>query len=261
MLRSAILILLLSSLLFSQAPTPSARKARKSSAAQQAQPAPPPLFTLWEKQDDLRHRLGKPPEYFVPRLQKLIRPADYQYYFDNYKNVDDVFYRRTALGEIRVLVAYAVDGSRSHLNPDVRVSKVHFLFDKDVSLRNALSAIAELRQLCAEDCILNGFSASVVVQPAAPTAAQLDLAKEMKPQWRGQDMSDATPGAEVFYQDSPYPIDFEHSPVERIDLTLVSNAARERYTMSVMNKHATILDVWHPRSHEPQVAAKQAGSQ
>jgi hypothetical protein len=261
MLRPVVLILLLSSLLLAQTPGQRTRTTRKNNAAQQQQPAPPPLFTLWEKQDELRHRLGKPAEYFVPRIQKLIRPADYQYYFDNYKNVDDVFYRRTGLGEIRVLVAYAVDGTRSHLNPDVRVSKVHFVFDKDVSLRNALATIAELRELCTESCIMNGFTASVVVQPAAPSRAQLELAKEMKPQWRGQDMSDATPGAEVFYQDSPYPIDFEHSPVERIDLTLVSNAARERYTMSIMNKHATILDVWRPRSHQQEVSAKQADSQ
>lgn len=257
MLRFVVLILLFSTLLCGQSAThhPNSRAPQKTRAATD------PTFTLWEKQADLRHRVGQPPEYFVPRIQKLIRPAQYEYYFDNYKNVDDVFYRRTALGEIRVLVAYAVDGTRSHLNPDVRVSKIHFVFDKDVSLRSALSAITELRELCAESCIMNGFTASVVVQPAAPSRAQIDLAKEMKPQWRGQDMSDATPGAEVFYQDSPYPLDFEHSPVERIDLTLVSNAARERYTMSVMNTRVTILDVWRPHSHQPQVAAKQAGSQ
>lgn len=258
---SALLMLLFSVLLFAQAPNHGAARHRPRNTGATAAPPPPPHFTLWEKQDDLRRRLGRPPEYFVPRIQKLIRPAQYEYYFDNYKNVDDVFYRRTLLGEIRVLVAYAVDGSSSHLNPDVRVSKVHFVFDKDVSLRNALANISELRELCAEGCILNGFTASVVVQPAAPSQAQIDLAKEMKPQWRGQDMSDATPGAEVFYQDSPYPIDFEHSPVERIDLTLVSNAARERYAMSVMNTRATILDVWRPHGHGPQVAAKQTASQ
>jgi len=258
MRRSAFMMILLlcSSLLFAQ----SSRRTvpnKKTSATGQT----PALFTLWEKQADLRHRVGLPPEYFVPRIQKLIRPAQYDYYFDNYKNVDDVFYRPTSLGEVRILVAYAVDGSRSHLNPDIRVSKVHFVFDKDVSLRDALAAITELRQLCAERCILNGFTSSVVVQPAAPTQAQLDLAKEMKPLWRGQDMSDATPGAEVFYQDSPYPIDFEHSPVERIDLTLVSNAARERYALSVMNTRATILDEWRPHRHQPQVAVRQAEPQ
>lgn len=258
---SALFMLLFSALLLAQTPNHGAAKPRPHNTGATAAPPPPPHFTLWEKQGDLRRRLGRPPEYFVPKIQKLIRPAQYEYYFDNYKNVDDVFYRRTPLGEIRVLVAYAVDGSRSHLNPDVRVSKVHFVFDKDVSLRHALAEIAELRELCAEGCILNGFTASVVVQPAAPSQSQIDLAREMKPQWHGQDMSDATPGAEVFYQDSPYPIDFEHSTVERIDLTLVSNAAKERYTMSVMNTHATILDVWRPRGHGPQVAAKQAASQ
>ncbi len=257
---SALLMLLLSALVLAQTPNHRA-KPRSHDTGAAAAPPPPPQFTLWEKQDDLRRRLGKPAEYFVPRIQKLIRPADYEYYSDNYKNVDDVFYRRTPLGEIRVLVAYAVDGSRSHLNPDVRVSKIHFVFDKDVSLRKALADIAELRELCAEGCIMNGFTASVIVQPAAPSQPQADLAREMKPLWRGQDMSDATPGAEVFFQDSPYPIDFEHSPVERIDLTLVSNAARERYTMSVMNKRATILDEWRPHGHGPQVATQQSASQ
>jgi hypothetical protein len=258
MRRSAFIILLLcSSLLFAQSSRRNVHKPQKTSAPGQT----PALFALWEKQADLRHRIGVPPEYFVPRIQKLIRPAQYDYYFDNYKNVDDVFYRPTSLGEVRILVAYAVDGSRSHLNPDIRVSKVHFVFDKDISLRDALAAITELRQLCAQGCILNGFTSSVVVQPAAPTQTQLDLAKEMKPLWRGQDMSDATPGAEVFYQDSPYPIDFEHSPVERIDLTLVSNAGRERYALSVMNTRATILDEWRPHRHQPQVAAKQVESQ
>jgi hypothetical protein len=260
MRRSAFIIILLlcsSLLLLAQAAHRRPQKTQKTGATQQT----PQLFTLWEKQADLRHRLGLPAEYFVPRIQKLIRPAQYDYYFDNYKNVDDVFYRPTSLGEVRILVAYAVDGSRSHLNPDIRVSKIHFLFDKDVSLRDALAAITELRQLCAERCILNGFTGSVVVQPAAPTQAQLELAKEMKPLWRGQDMSDATPGAEVFYQDSPYAIDFEHSPVERIDLTLVSNAARERYALSVMNTRATILDEWRPHRRQPQVAIKQSESQ
>jgi hypothetical protein len=257
MLRFVVLILLLSSLLCAQSPN----HRPNSRAPKTARAVTDPTCSLWEKQADLRHRLGLPAEYFVPRIQKLIRPAQYDYYFDNYKNVDDVFYRPTALGEVRILVAYAVDGSRSHLNPDIRVSKIHFLFDKDVSLRDALAAITELRQLCAERCILNGFTGSVVVQPAVPTQAQLELAKEMKPLWRGQDMSDATPGAEVFYQDSPYAIDFEHSPVERIDLTLVSNAARERYALSVMNTRATILDEWRPHRRQPQVAIKQSESQ
>ncbi|HET7872460.1 MAG TPA: hypothetical protein VFL42_08095 [Terriglobales bacterium] len=252
-----ISLLLCSALLLAQTPRRGPKKIQKASAIQQS----PPLFTLWEKQADLRHRLGVPPEYFVPRIQKLIRPAQYDYYFDNYKNVDDVFYRPTSLGEVRILIAYAVDGSRSHLNPEIRVSKVHFVFDKDVALRDALSSIAELRQLCAEGCILNGFTSNVVVQPAAPTEGQLELAKEMKPLWRGQDMSDATPGAEVFYQDSPYPIDFEHSPVERIDLTLVSNAARERYALTVMNTHATILDEWRPHRRQPHAAPGEPESQ
>jgi hypothetical protein len=206
-------------------------------------------FVLWEKKDNLRRRTGTPKQYFVPRIQKIIRPGELKYYLDTYKKVDDVFYRQTSHGEIRILVAYAVDGSRSHLNPDIRVFKVHFVFDKDLTLRDALSDIDELRDLCSGGCILNGFSSSVIVQPAEPSEAQIVLAREMKPQWRGQDMSDATPGAEVFYQDSPYPIDFEHSPVERIDLTLVSNAGKEKYIMSIMNMRATVLDVWRPHGH------------
>jgi hypothetical protein len=89
----------------------------------------------------------------------------------------------------------------------------------------------------------------VVAQPAMPNDAMVDLAQQMKPHWRGQDMSDATPGAEVYFVDSPYPVDFEHSPVDRIDLTLVSNAGHEKYALSVMNTRTTVLDIWRPQ-HE-----------
>ncbi len=250
----ALLAVLSASLLLAQS------RDRKQTAIHGRDQANPfkagPHFALWEKQEDLRKRLGTPPQYFVPRIQKIIQPAELKYYLDTYKKVDDVFYRNTPHGEVRILVAYAVDGSRSHLNPDVRVVKVHFVFDKDLALRDALGDIDELRELCAGGCILNGFSASAVAQPEAPSEAQIALAREMKPHWRGQDMSDATPGAEVFYQDSPYPIDFEHSPVERVDLTLVSTAGKENYVMSVMNKRATVLDVWRPHNHAAQLAAQ-----
>jgi hypothetical protein len=207
----------------------------------------PLRFVLWETQSELRKRAGEPQQYFVPAIQKLIRASELRYYSDNYGKVDDVFYRKTAVGEVRILVAYARDESQGHLNPEIRVEKIHFFFDKDITLRKALASILELRELCAGGCILNGFSSSVVAQPASPSDAQIALAHQMKPHWRGQDMSDATPGAEVFYVDSPYPVDFEHSPVERIDYTLISNAGREHYTLAMMNKEPTVLDVWHPR--------------
>ena len=215
-----------------------------------------PHFMLWERQADLRHRLGAPEEYFVPRIQKIIPPRDLRYYTDTYKKVDDVFYRQTPAGEVRILISYAVDSSVSHLHPETRVEKIHFVFDKDVSLRKALQSVDELRALCDGGCILNGFSSTVVAQPAMPSQAMADLAQQMKPHWRGQDMSDATPGAEVYFVDSPYPVDFEHSPVDRIDLTLVSNAGHEKYALSVMNTGTTVLDVWRPRSvGKPEITA------
>lgn len=207
---------------------------------------------LWEKKEDLRKRSGSPDQYFVPVIQKLISPAESRYYSDTYKRIDDVYYRETPAGRVRIVVAYATDESQSHLNPDIRVEKVHFFFDKDIPLRKALAAITELRQLCAGGCTLNGFSSTVIAQPAAPSEAQVALAHQMKPHWRGEDMSDATPGAEVFYVDSAYAVDFEHSPVERIDYTLISNAGREHYTLTVVNKQPTVLDVWHPRSGDGQ---------
>lgn len=256
-MRCVVLLALLSApLLLAQGPDRKphdVHRSRHSTGITGAEQAP--HFVLWEKKDDLRRRTGPPRQFFVPRIQKIIRLNELRYYSDIYKKVDDVFYRSTPLGKVRILVAYAVDGSRSHLNPDVRVIKVHFFFDKDLTLRQALADIVELRELCSGGCILNGFSASVVVQPEEPTQAQIVLAREMKPQWRGQDMSDATPGAQVFYEDSVYPIDFEHSPVERIDLTLVSNAREEKYALSVMNTKATVLDVWRPHGHASQVAA------
>lgn len=222
-------------------------RSRISPSKPAASPSQPPQFVLWEKQADLRKRMGEPQEYFVPTIQKIIHPAELRYYSDNYQKIDDVFYRDTPVGEVRIVVAYARDESQGHLHPEIRVEKVHFFFDKDVNLRTALASIVELRELCAGGCILNGFSSSVVAQPAKPSNAQIKLAGEMKPHWRGQDMSDATPGAEVYYVDSPYPVDFEHSSVERIDYTLISNAGRERYTLAVVNKQPTVLDMWHPR--------------
>lgn len=222
-----------------------------------ASPATPLQFVLWEKQADLHKRVGEPREYFVPAIQKIIHPAELRYYSDTYQKVDDVFYRETPIGEVRIMVAYARDESQGHLHPEIRVEKVHFFFDKDVNLRTALAAIVELRELCAGGCILNGFSSSVVAQPANPTNLQIKLADEMKPHWRGQDMSDATPGAEVYYVDSPYAVDFEHSPVERIDYTLISNAGRERYTLAVVDKQPTVLDMWHPRIGDLKVAGRQ----
>src|SRR5689334_20560899 len=149
MRRLIVLVLLCSS--FAAAERPGHHRA--SQMKKQA-----PHFMLWEKQADLRHRLGAPQEYFVPRIQKVIRPRDLRYYTDTYKKVDDVFYRQTAAGEVRILVSYAVDSSVSHLHPEVRVEKIHFVFDKDVALRKALQAIDELRELCDGGCILNGFS-------------------------------------------------------------------------------------------------------
>jgi hypothetical protein len=232
------------------------KNGKTQSSAQAPKRDQPLEFTLWEAQSDLRKRAGEPQQYFVPAIQKLIKPSELRYYSDNYQKVDDVFYRETAAGEVRILVGYARDESQGHLNPEIRVEKVHFIFDKDVNLRKALAAIQELRQLCSGGCILNGMSSSVVAQPASPSEAQIKLAHDMKPHWRGQDMSDATPGAEVFYVDSPYPVDFEHSPVERIDYTLISNAGRERYTMAIVNKQPTVLDVWHPHIGDPQIMAQ-----
>jgi hypothetical protein len=236
--------------------TATVKKTKARVSRQNATAGEPLKFALWEKQDDLRRRFGTPQEYFVPVIQKVVRSGELRYYTDTYKKVDDVFYRETPAGRVRILVAYAKDESQSHLNPEIRVEKLHFFFDKDVSLRKALAAIAELRDLCTGGCVLNGFSSSVVAQPASPNDAQINLAHRMKSHWRGQDMSDATPGAEIFYLDSPYPIDFEHSPVERIDYTLVSNASREHYTLTVVNKQPTVLNVWHPRTSDAQLIVK-----
>ena len=252
------LILVLSSSLLAGARQPShSKRSRTSPAHAAAGPAQPSHFVLWEKQADLRKRLGQPQEYFVPAIQKIIHPAELRYYSDTYPKVDDVFYRETPVGEVRIMVAYARDESQGRLHPEIRAEKIHFFFDKDVNLRTALASIIELRELCAGGCILNGFSSSVVAQPAIPSNAQIKLAHEMKPHWRGQDMSDATPGAEVYYVDSPYPVDFEHSPVERIDYTLISNAGRERYTLAVVNKQPTVLDMWHPRIGDLKVSGKK----
>jgi hypothetical protein len=255
--RSLLLLLVLSPFIAASAQHPiHARKVPTRSLRPAGNAEQPLRFVLWESQSDLRKRAGEPQQYFVPAIQKLIKPSDLRYYTDNYGKVDDVFYRNTAVGEVRILVAYARDESQGHLHPEIRVEKVHFFFDKDITLRKALAAIGELRELCAGGCILNGFSSSVVAQPASPSDAQIALAHQMKPHWRGQDMSDATPGAEVFYVDSPYPVDFEHSPVERIDYTLISNAGREHYTLAMMNKQPTVLDVWHPRVSDPGAGAK-----
>lgn len=203
-------------------------------------------FALWERVEDLRKRVGLPGQYYVPLIQKLITPGEAEKYRDAYKKVYDVFYRDTPVGLVRVLVAYGKDDSRSHLAPDTRVTHVYFIFDKNVVLRDALGAISEVRDLCTGGCLLNGFAASVIAQPASPSQAQIVLAHKMQQQWEDE-MPDATPGVQVFYRDSPYPVDFEHSPVERVDLTLVSNANQEKYSIVVRKQEPTMLNVWHPK--------------
>lgn len=214
-------------------------------------------FVLWETIEHLRHRVGIPRQYYVPAIDKMIRPDEYSYYQVRYKKVYDVFYRDTPLGMVRILVAYVKDDSRSHLDPEVRVGHVYFIFDKDVQLRNALNDIYEAQEVCAEGCAMNGFAASVVAQPRSPSEAQLMLARQMRPQWHGEEMPDASPGLQIFYQDSPYPVDFEHSFVERVDFSLVSNANLERYSIEIRGKQPTMLNVWRPRRHPSETAAAQ----
>lgn len=212
-------------------------------------------FALWETVQQLRHRTGLPRQFYVPAIDKLIRPDEYSYYQLRYKKVYDVFYRDTPVGIVRILVAYVNDDSRSHLDPEVRVGHVFFVFDKDVLLRDALNAIYEAQEVCAEGCAMNGFAASVIAQPKSPSEEQLLLARRMRPQWHGEPMPDASPGLHIFYQDSPYEVDFEHSFVERIDLSLVSNASQERYSIEIRGKPPTMLNVWRPRRHPSESAA------
>jgi hypothetical protein len=211
-------------------------------------------FFLWETAGHLRSRVGTPRQYYVPAIDRLIQPREYDFYQTEYKKVYDVFYRDTSVGIVRILVAYVKDDSRSHLDPAVRAGHVFFIFDKDVQLRDALNAIDEAKEVCAEGCAMNGFAASVIAQPKSPSDAQILLAKRMRAQWHGVDLPDASPGLQVFYQDSPYPVDFEHSFVERIDLTLVSNASQERYSIEIRDKEPTMLNVWRPRRHPAESA-------
>src|SRR5262245_30633235 len=82
-------------------------------------------FTLWETMQHLRQRTGAPRQYYVPAIDKLIRPDEYSYYQITYKKVYDVFYRDTPVGMVRILVAYVKDDSRSRLDPEVRVGHVY----------------------------------------------------------------------------------------------------------------------------------------
>lgn len=212
-------------------------------------------FALWETIQELRRRTGSPRQYYVPAIEKFIRPDEYNYYQIRYKKVYDVFYRDTPVGLVRILVAYVNDDSRSRLDPEIRVGHVFFIFDKDVQLRQALNAIYEAQEVCAEGCTMNGFAVSVIAQPTAPSEQQLQLARRMRPQWHGDPMPDASPGLHIFYQDSPYDVDFEHSYVERLDFTLVSNASQERYSIEIRGKQPAMLDVWRPRRHPSETAA------
>jgi hypothetical protein len=212
-------------------------------------------FVLWETKQQLRRRTATPRQYYVPAVDKLIGPERLDYYQTAYKKVYDVFYRDTPLGLVRVLVGYVNDDSRSHLDPEVRVGHVYFIFDKDVQLRDALNTIYEAQLLCAEGCTMNGFAVSVIAEPRQLTQQQVLLARHMRPQWHDMEMPDAAPGLQVFYHDSPYPVDFEHSFVERIDFTLVSNASQERYSIEIRGKEPTMLNVWRPRRHPSESAA------
>lgn len=249
-MRLALVLLLLASGLLAQ---PKATQTHSRPTA--VQKPTRAHFALWETMEQLRRRTGAPHQYYVPALDKMIRPDEYNFYQLNYKKVYDVFYRDTPVGIVRILVSYVNDDSRSRLDPEVRVGHVFFIFDRDVQLREALNAIYEAQDVCAESCIMNGFAATVIAQPRSPSEEQLQLARLMRPQWHGDPMPDASPGLHIFYQDSPYAVDFEHSYVERLDLTLVSNASQERYSIEIRGKPPTMLNIWRPRRHPSESAA------
>lgn len=171
-----------------------------------------PTFILWEDLNDMHKRVGPPAS----------------------NNVLTEFYmRQTTVGDVKVVVGLKTDDSRSHLNPTTRVGWLSFLFDKDVKLRDALGAIAELRALCAGNCDITGqtegilHSARVTAPPHDEAEKQLvrSLAfASVGIKGEGAEKAQAAERAifavDVAYRNVPQEFDFENTPVSELTLSV-----------------------------------------
>jgi hypothetical protein len=138
---------------------------------------------LWETGEEVHKSLGAPRMYYHPRAERYFTPSEHDAAASVYGLLDDVYTRQTDAGEVQIVIGYNLDESESHLHPQLRVVAVDFEFDKRVTVRKALAAIAEAADLCAAGCVLTGISRSstptLIAEPKISSAANDSLARSL----------------------------------------------------------------------------------
>ncbi len=198
------------------------------------------VFLLWEKYVEMHKRLKGIPYTQNEKAREVFSP------------------RITRAGEVKIEVGFAQDATVSHLNPDLRVTLIRFFFDKDMPLREALSAIDEAKMLCADGCSITGYQdsyyADVVVTPIKLTEEQKRIAKEIAT----KSNSDIIPSTEstrlraervvpmirVFFREFDHKgtLDFENAPIEGMSLGIYDPHER----LSLRGRVAR-LSPWTPK--------------
>lgn len=199
----------------------------------------PPVFMLWEKYGDMHRRVKGLPYMQKDRAEEVFEP------------------RLTSAGKVRAELGFARDPSDSHLNPDLRVTSVTFYFDRDLPLRDALSAIDEARALCAGGCSITGYKkdydVDVMVTPDNVTQEQKDTARQIIIK-SNSDLIPTTesmrasagrfvPMIRVFYRKiADGSVDLEKSPIEGLTLAIYDPHQRP-----LSRQKITHLSSWTPK--------------
>ncbi len=243
--------------------------------------SPSPRFTLWETPEQLHQRAGMPAEFFVNDMNQFVPAAEYAKKGFGDLRAQEVFSRNTNAGKIRIVIGVTPigaasmetrrvgagslrgaakgpspdEGTRGSItsphSADSRVAFVDFIFDrKDVRLREALAAINEARDLCADRCVLVGFPSiapKVIAEPLEVAQTQKDLASRMTAAWEF-DGKGYVPGLEIWYRVRMEDVDLEQSPIRKITMGLV-NAEKEqsdRMLTSTRTSGPSVLNPWQP---------------
>lgn len=104
---------------------------------------------------DLHAQFGQPRAIFAAEAQAYITPAEYQNLRVRHGLYWEVFSRKTARNEYRILIAFTADTSRSKLHPTARIDEVRFEVDKEMEPEALVKDIAEARVLCANACVMH----------------------------------------------------------------------------------------------------------
>jgi hypothetical protein len=243
----------------STAPAQKKSASSTSTTTKKSASSPASTIRLWQTEDEIHKALGAPAMYYSRRERRLFSRVEYASATSVYGLLEDVYSRQTSGGEVEIKIGYRFDETQSHLHPTLRVEKVSFSFDKDLTLRNALNSIMELQQLCAAGCAVAGVQdfgeTTVIVEPRTHLSEMRDAEEGLA---KGKREGDWRTGCAVKFRKETSA--FETAAVETITLELVSiqfekkavdeeRARRAKYPPSVRDRYqssVTELEPWSP---------------